>query len=924
MANFYKFIVIRGLLCLSICTVLTNSSCAQVVSLTIWSDSLLTSVGSTFTNRLIITNTGSQKQDIFISVQTPKSIQLVSSLPEQLEILPRDTVIIPIKGLVNHQANSPVEQISIQMIDKIGRILESKSFRVFMKGKDRAAISLYTPEETLVLFTNAESARLPLRLVHNHARKTTFFIDVISIPIGMDRAAFPLTVELKPNQDTTLSIIVNPLRHWAINNPYQLVVTIRDEQKSIVGNVMYKLVVAVAVKQFSNTITEPGGGYGASVALSSLNNDQWGKEIRVWGSDSIGKAHLDFNLNYVNFGTDHYQQLQNSFVSLNTNHVMARVGSIYDFHELPLFGRGLKAAISQADHQWTFWAINSTQNWLSADSNLWNGNTFSVRYDQQLHKWAGSSYSLSSNYYTQSNTMRAGYLNFASFRYEQPERHSLQVLGGQSVEFARNSSSRAQTFGWAGQLNYTYQSPKMSWQLRSYISNPFYSGIQKGALLLYSQLYWKPSAKTALVARINHLQYDRASFSSPVDYYRHVFGNTVAEINVNYQLGQTTVTLRPYWYSQSDYSNPYSQRADANRLATSLSYRRRPDQHITINYDVGTFYDRTSLSPHSSFLSQRLTSSISMGLFSFWAYLQKGPYYLFDLRGDNPAKFATTSLTPTVNFSLFDRKLFGSIGVTYLHDAYVNKSRYIASGRVQYDVTPNLSVNLLGNGTPYNQEPESAYSLYRLQVTKLFKPIKARQRNQLQFSFFEDINGNKEKDSGEQWLDGLLVSVNENTLLTDAKGSIVYRNLPTGLYAISVVSTGRPGDPVLYHEDINMTAGGSIKKVIALARTFKVSGHIRCQANAYDRQPCQFNRFIIDIEQESRKISSIIPLPDGSFTVHLAPGPYTLLVRDTGREPQATVKTVPLTLTETGQYPTLNWVVDGATRPIEIKRFKQR
>lgn len=893
----------------------------QSVSAAIWRDSVQTTVGRTFTNRLTIRNSGPREEQVQVALQLPAFVQLLSSVPEQLTLAAGEVAVIPIKGLVNQQTVAPMHAITIQVGDKAGHTLPDLSFQLIVLGKTQSPVSLYTSEETIVLFTGAETARLPLRIVHNQTRPGTFYLDVTSMPEGLDRSPYPLSVSLLPRQDTSFVLPVNPLRHWSTGAPYQVVITVRDAQKSVVGSVVYKVVIAVANKRYTDAGLNGIGRYGASTALTRFSTNQWAEEGRVWGSDSVGRAQLDFQIHYTNYGVNHLQQLQNTYVSLRTSQAMVRLGSSYDYHELPLFGRGLKVNVGQASEQWTVWAINSTPDWLSCDVNAWAGNVISARYDRQLASVPGGSYAVSSSYFTQASTQRAGYLTYASFRFDKPDQHSLTVLGGQSIEFARFGPTRAQTVGWTGQVDYRFQSPRVNWQLRSYLSSPVYSGIQKGARLVYSQLFWQALPTTSLLARLNYTRYDRSYFTNSVEYNRYAFGNVVAEVDLNKRIRQVSLSLRPYWFSQSDRSNPYSQRADAFRLAPALSYYRRSDQRIDLTYDMGRFYNRSEPSL-PGIMSHRLVSSVAMGPFSFWGYWQKGPYYLFDLRNRQPGRIMTASLTPMLNFALFNRRLIGSAGLNYLYDAFTAQSRYTAVGRVQFDVTPNLIVNASGNGTPYSQQPEFAYSQYRLEIIKRFNRFKASRHGQLQLSFFEDTNGNGSKEAGEPWMDSLLVTVNENTLLTNVKGSILYRNIPPGTYTVSALSTGRAGDPVLYNEKV--TIGRSVARVVPLARTFRVKGALQCQTAAYDNQPCQFSRFVVEIHRDQQLIASVSPLPDGSFSVHLTSGNYTVLVRDYGRQPQVSVKTIPFTLTQTGQHPTFNWVVDGSTRPVEVKRFTSK
>ena len=903
---------------LSLFILLTGAVFAQRTStdFVLWRDSVATSVGATFLNRLAITNTSSSKQEITLTPKLPSSVRLLSTFPESLTLLPGEKVQIPIKGLVDNKMSSSLNTVVIWATDKAGSTAKAVSFQLSIKGKPHPPITLYTIEDAIVLSTPSQPAQLSLRLVHNRPDTERFHISITALPEGIDRSSFPLSVQMGPNLDTTLSIQVNPLHRWSADQPYQLAVTVQDERKSIVGSMIYKLVLAVDSKRFMHTDYHTGKGYGASTALSWFGTGQLAKEARVWGTDSLGKGQVDFNLQYLNYGADNFQQLQNSYITYTTSRAMIHLGSSYDYHELPLYGRGLKVSLNQPNSLLTFWAINSNPNWLSPFENTWAGNVVSVRYDRQLPSLPGGSYSLSSSYFTQENTMRTGYLNFASFRYDQSERQTIQVLVGQSSEFSRQSSNP----GWSGLVNYSYKRPTISWQLRSNYSSPAYSGLQRGAMLLYSQLLWQPSRNTTLLARINYLSYNRLTYFSASDYTRHRFGNSVVEVDVNRRVGPFSFGLRPYWFSQNDFDNPLIQRADAYRIAPSLSYYRRSYQYINLSYDVGLF--NTPMVGQSGWLSQRVLSTISLGAFSFWGYWQKGPYYLFDLRNDQPDKMVMASLTPAVNFSLANHKITGSVGLSYLYDGVGSGSRYLGVGRVKYDVNPGLSINLSGNGTPYSQQPEFSYSLYRLEVAKHFSQLTSKNRGKLRLSFFEDRNGNTRKDADERWMDSLLVTINENTLLTNAKGSITYTDIPPGTYRISAISANGVSDPVLYHEQITISRSAS--KQIGLARSFRVNGLLCCETSAYDNSPCPFNRFTIDVEDHEKIVTSTPILPDGTFSLHLSPGPYTLFVRDYSRQPQVAVRTIPFQLSDEGKYPVFDLLIDGATRPVEIKRFSSK
>lgn len=918
MSKAHKLVIyIYGVFCIFI---LTNHSFAQTLKITLQKDSIAASSGTTFTNYLTIKNIGLQQQNIAISFLAPQTIQFLSTIQEKISLHSNEVALIPLKGLINHDNIASVSKVTIQVHNTTENVLESVSFTVLFKENHQVSVSLSTPENTKTLFSDMESAYLPLRLVHNRSRQEKFHLSVSSTPEGVNQSLYPLSVVLSANQDTTISILINPLRHWSVSMPYQLAVLVTDTTGSIIGTVSYKLVVATTHKQFKSPQWLNNEGYSISAALTSFNGSEWAKETRIWGRDSVGKAMVDFQLHYLNYTINQYQQLQNSFISYRTSQAAIRLGSLYDYHEMPLFGRGIRVNINSPDHQWTFWAVNSQSNWLSRGENFLTGNIYSVRYDQTSSTLAGASWSLSSSYFTQPTTTRVGYLNFGSFRLNRSERHSFEVLGGSSIEYAQSGPDRAQTIGWAGRLNYSYKNQALGWHLNAYTSSPVYSGFQKGATLLNSQLLWQPSDKLTLLAALNHFQYNQVRFTSAVDSYRSEYGNTIAEISLSQRLGAFSFSLRPYWFAQNNHFFYTNQKAYSYRLSPAVFYTGHNKQRFELNYDFGLLNDRIQQS-QPSYLSQRVMLSAAWGAFNLWGYWQKGPYFLNDLLNPNPAQTVFISATPMVNFNLLNNRLVGSIGFNYLYNAFYKEDKYIGVGQIHYKLTPDLQIRLDGNATPFNQQQELSFSRYRLEVTKRFNKLKVGHQGQLNLSFFEDTNANGIKDPKEQWMDSLLVTINENTLITNSKGNVTYRNIPSGTYTVSAVSAGRTGDPILFYEKLKVER--TLTKLIPLSRTYPLRGQLHCQVDSYNQQPCQYNRFVIDIERNTQVVSSTIPLSNGTFSLHLPPGNYTLYLRDYSRQPQVVLKTVDFNLSETGQHPVFDWTVAGSTRSIDVVKFSK-
>ena len=277
MTAFYRLFFILNIIAIS------NKLTAQSVKITLQRDSLVSSAGNTFTNYLTLKNTSPQAQEINLTVTGPSTLQFLSTIQENIVLSSGQIMLVPLKGLINRETSSPIIQVPIRVTNLSSNSVQSISFRIVLQEKPKAAITLYTPDDTKVLFTENEPGYLPLRLIHNRFQSEKFRLAVSSSPEGVNKAPFPLVISLLPHQDTTLSIKVFPLRHWSINTPYQIAISVTDTAGSIVGTAVYKLVVAASHKKFVSPRSFANEGYGVSAALTKLST-MTGSKKPVFGA----------------------------------------------------------------------------------------------------------------------------------------------------------------------------------------------------------------------------------------------------------------------------------------------------------------------------------------------------------------------------------------------------------------------------------------------------------------------------------------------------------------------------------------------------------------------------------------------------------------------------------------------------------------
>ncbi len=100
------------------------SSVAQSISASFWRDTVVVNTGATFINRLAVTNTTNQSQDVKITVDIPASIDMLAAVPTHLHLSPGETIRMPIKGLVHRQITAANIPVYLRLTDDAGKPIQ--------------------------------------------------------------------------------------------------------------------------------------------------------------------------------------------------------------------------------------------------------------------------------------------------------------------------------------------------------------------------------------------------------------------------------------------------------------------------------------------------------------------------------------------------------------------------------------------------------------------------------------------------------------------------------------------------------------------------------------------------------------------------------------------------------------------------------
>jgi hypothetical protein len=403
----------------------------------------------------------------------------------------------------------------------------------------------------------------------------------------------------------------------------------------------------------------------------------------------------------------------------------------------------------------------------------------------------------------------------------------------------------------------------------------------------------------------------------------------MAEVSWSQQVGRFSSFVRPYYWLQSQTlaSGPF-QRADSYRLQTSLHYDSPTGVHAEAGVDMGRFASKAPPTDQFIVPSYRYFGSFGVGSLNLMGIYQRGPFLLNDRlpgQGD-PRSFRQVSVMPAYQFSLFDGRLRTNLGAGLTYNTFVKSWNGLLYNTATFAVNDGLRFRLDVNAFSYaaNLSAISAVpwqeSQVRFEVTKLFRRSVFKASRTMRLRFFEDENGNQQKDPTESYVAGLVVNVGTTPMITDQKGGIHYKDIAVGTYVIKAVCWLATGEPVWFVDTVRVRK--SVQREMAIRKTWRLEGQLQCNQTKYENQPCELDQYKIETYGPAGEVFRTYADETGQFTLYLPIGQYQINA--------ASVQSPALRITvayriEAGQEKNrLRMKVDASSRPVQIRRFSAR
>jgi len=189
---------------------------------------------------------------------------------------------------------------------------------------------------------------------------------------------------------------------------------------------------------------------------------------------------------------------------------------------------------------------------------------------------------------------------------------------------------------------------------------------------------------------------------------------------------------------------------------------------------------------------------------------------------------------------------------------------------------------------------------------------------------FYDVNGNHMKDNDEPVMENIIVRVDGNEIITNAKGKAELANMPIGTYPISIIALEKMEGWFPELED-SITILNSGQILIPFMRGVKVYGDVILdrQKIAIADKDKTFDMSRIKISATGGRTYNTLTDIDGHFEFYLPNGAYTLTMDESilGDTYKLSKNNIPLTLksTQDGMY--MSFYIVEKRRKVQFKTF---
>lgn len=884
----------------------------------------------TFGHRITITNTGENSIKFNLKLRSNPYFRQLNTNDVPFFINNGDSIKVPMKLL---NVNARVNGIYTLYFDMIS-VYDSTDKNIFefqvevYNGTDRQII-VNPLQENILIKNNIRQFEVPVHFKNLLPENKKIYLEMqnpASNPIILGNS-FHQGIILPP-ADTTLNLqflVRDPnIQLWRLNQP--VTVMVKDQSGQIISmfSCTPRWLFNKGAFYYGGIEAPPANSLQFEANHNFMGDGAYSQDFRLTKTIGMDKTGIGFNLNYMHFQPYGFKNLSNTYLQVKGESTEIIAGNVSEFHELSLFGRGIKATQFFGEDNRTkmqVWAVDQEVNLLRPFDTENSTRTISAQYST-ISEENDFELNVNGNYFQRKQNNSTGTLNFGSFRYDISKDEKITGLVGASLERFNYERGDSVLLGYSGRVEYSKMLNKWSYGGTFAYGSRNYSGFMQGSLITVGRIGYRINDNTSISYHFNKNKTDHPTYTPQAIQGRFLIDYMKNEINIQHRVKNTVFSVNPYLLRQGqlfsyDQTPVDPQMSNAARINAGMNVQKK-NWYFSVEADGGQFTAKTPTGK-VSLGTYQLTGNIAFKGLSLGATVQNGPNFITEFTSlkDPSIKYYSKMLSMGYGVTIL-KKLEFEISASYINNASVNGNIYNANSQLNWNIGGGFKAHAMVY--MFKIGDLAIRQQTRVGVVKTFNWENAENKKyKLTIAIFEDLNNNGIREPEEKAAPETMIRFNDMILIADKNGMVHITNVKRDSYRLSVVYGSSKQQN--YIEKL-ISIEGNTKLNLGVPPQFKIEGVVKPLMQQYDNSSIDMDGVKVILIDKNNKEFVTYSEKSGHFVLQLPPGTYRAFLPEM-RNKAANVRDVIFTVDPQKGYADkkLELFWSDNSRKIEVKKL---
>ena len=847
------------------------------------SDTVSVEMGSTFTNILMLENTGSENISFQGMEPKEKYPGLIFYPRTEIILSPGEKRRLPVKFIANLDFLRMVsDSIQFTVFWNTSKVTTNQNISFIVSCADDKHVVISPLSRENFLQPGVPESIIPILVENRSYTPRNIRLEFQSIPDGLEISPKQQTIILGGLERQMIEIKVSIRRYQTQFPEYQIEVAALDlEDDEKVGNTKIYVTELSHNRQVSRY---PNFGRTGNFLEMNYSQHSTGLNYLQFRGNTefaiVENLITRFNLQADTYLQEGLYNLYDTWLELEHETTNLRLGNIYGSdYDYSISGRGGKLSTKFNSNQelemlalennynlyGTYFPQNKGAKMVGAKYKFEKPNSFKGKV----------SYIFDHDPRLSINSHVANFLSSISIR----QQHNFGIEAGISHE--KGLIDNGQNLGATIGMNYEMNRGAWNFQSLNSYATRSYAGLSRGSFDISQRINreLRGHKRVFLQYQNSQIQPEYLNFQSQPEYVRPNYFYSTQALKSGFQFSAQdwNFVFSPQVLNQKSTFNDNSHELLAYRLHahTGTSFGNH-------GFTLATEYSYARKDNERDwFHGGRVNMSYRLGRLTVNGSAQWNPNNVIDLNSYylDDQNFVNYHLYTGYDFQLWNKAISGaaSVGITYseLYQSINNNGMV----NLEYKISPFWSATGYFNISEYRAIVSEGFrgSNYQVRfgVKKYFAVGTSPGNYRVSFVVFADANFNTRLDKDEEVLGNEVVKLNEHVAITDENGKVTFQNVPKGSYTVTIqerTGSHKTMEPLLVNQNIKMELG--------ISENVRVSGKLSEVRQPYDDLDTDVRGVVVYARTDDGEVLKTMVNRDYEFEFYLQYGTYEIYIEN--------------------------------------------